>query len=102
MPPCVGMAPISCAASPEWTEDCLKGRPAVNTHPVSCFGDRAPARVPRKLLDHLIRPLQERRRDRQAEGLGGLEVDDEVEPVKLFDGKIPGVDAQENLVDLPG
>jgi hypothetical protein len=27
------------------------------------------------LLDHLIRPLQERRRDRQAEGLGGLEVD---------------------------
>jgi len=27
-------------------------------------------------LDHLIRPLQERRRDRQAEGLGGLEVDD--------------------------
>src|SRR4029077_15000097 len=27
------------------------------------------------LLDHLIRPLQERRRDRQAEGLGGLEVE---------------------------
>jgi len=31
---------------------------------------------PHSLLDHLIRPLQERRRDRQAEGLGGLEVDD--------------------------
>ena len=30
------------------------------------------------LLDHLIRPLQERRRDRQAEGLGGLEVDDKL------------------------
>ena len=28
-------------------------------------------------LDHLIRPLQERRRDRQAEGLNGLEVDDQ-------------------------
>ena len=28
------------------------------------------------LLEHLIRPLQERRRDRQAERLGGLEVDD--------------------------
>ena len=25
-------------------------------------------------LDHLIRPLQERWRDRQAEGFGGLEV----------------------------
>ena len=33
-------------------------------------------RAARALLDHLIRPLQERRRDRQAEGLGGLEVDD--------------------------
>ncbi len=31
------------------------------------------------LLDHLIRPLQERRRDRQAEGLGGLQVDDELD-----------------------
>ena len=29
-----------------------------------------------ELLDNRIRPLQERRRDRQAEGLGGLEVDD--------------------------
>jgi hypothetical protein len=27
------------------------------------------------LLDHLIRPLEERRRDPEAEGLGGLEVD---------------------------
>jgi hypothetical protein len=31
------------------------------------------------LLDHLIRPQQERRRDRQAEHLGGLEVDDQLE-----------------------
>ncbi len=31
-------------------------------------------------IDHLIRPLQKGRRDRQAEGLGGLEVDDELEP----------------------
>src|SRR6266851_30705 len=29
-------------------------------------------------IDHLIRPLQERRRDREAEGLGGLEVDDQL------------------------
>jgi hypothetical protein len=32
------------------------------------------------LFDHLIRPLQERRRDRQAEGLGGLEIDDQLRP----------------------
>jgi hypothetical protein len=30
-------------------------------------------------LDHLIRALQQRRRDRQAENLGGLEVDDKLE-----------------------
>src|SRR5258706_11527829 len=30
-------------------------------------------------IDHLVCPLQERRRDRQAEGLGGLQVDDELE-----------------------
>ena len=38
------------------------------------------------LLDHLIRPRQQRRRDREAEGLGGLEVDHEVELGRLLDG----------------
>src|SRR5258705_8948227 len=42
-------------------------------------------------IDHLIRPQQERRRDRQAEGLGGLEVDDEVEPIELLNRQISGV-----------
>ena len=36
-------------------------------------------------LDDLIRPLEERRRDRQAEGLGGLEVDDQLELRRLLD-----------------
>jgi hypothetical protein len=31
-------------------------------------------------LNDLIRPLEERRRDGQAEGLGGLEVDDDPYP----------------------
>ena len=37
----------------------------------------------------LIRPLQERRRDRQAEGLGGLEVDDQLVLCRLHDGVAP-------------
>ena len=41
-------------------------------------------------LDHLIRPLQERRRDGQAEGLGGLEVDDELELVGCSTGRSAG------------
>src|SRR5713101_555337 len=47
-------------------------------HPGIGFGDGAPA-CDARLLDHLVGPLQERRRDRQAEGLRGLEVDDQLE-----------------------
>ena len=39
-------------------------------------------------LYDLIRPRQQRRRDRQAEGLGGLEVDDQLEFRRLLDGKL--------------
>ncbi len=39
-------------------------------------------------FNHLIRPLQERRRDRQAEGLGHLEVDDQLERLSLLDWQI--------------
>ena len=46
-----------------------------------------------RLLDHLIRPCQERRRDRQAEGLRSFEVDDELELRGLLDRKIAGLGA---------
>src|SRR3989454_10765451 len=36
--------------------------------------------------DHLIRPQQQRRRDRQAERLRGLEVDHQLELCRLLDG----------------
>src|SRR5262245_40209761 len=37
------------------------------------------------LLDDLVRPRQQRRRDREPEGLGGLEVDDQFKVRGLFD-----------------
>jgi len=40
------------------------------------------------LLDDLIRPGQQRRRDRQAEGFSGLEINDEIELRRLLDGKV--------------
>ena len=40
------------------------------------------------LFDHLIRPQQERGRDREAEGLSGLEIDDEFELGGLLDGEV--------------
>ena len=49
-------------------------------------------------LDQLIRPLQERRRDRQAEGFGGLEVDHEVELRGLLDWQVGRLGALQDFV----
>src|ERR1700730_1082160 len=52
------------------------------------------------LLDHLIRSLQERGRDRQPEGIGGLEVNDQLELRRLLNGKINGLRPLQDLVDI--
>ena len=49
------------------------------------------------LLDHLIRPPQQRRRDRQTEGLGGLEIDDQLKLGGLLNRKIGGLSTLEDL-----
>src|SRR3990172_3202692 len=53
-------------------------------------------------LNDLIRPLEERLRDRQAEGLGGLEVDHQLELRRLLDGQVGGLGALEDLIDIRG
>src|SRR5258708_31894537 len=53
-------------------------------------------------LDHPIRPLQERRRDRQAERLGGLEVDHQFELGRLLDGEVNWFRALEDLIHEGG
>jgi len=53
-------------------------------------------------LDHLIRPEEKRRREREAKRLGRLEVDDQLECSRLLDGEIGGFGALENLVDIGG
>jgi hypothetical protein len=50
----------------------------------------------------LIRPRQQRRRDREAEGLGGLEADDELDPCGLFHGKIGWSGTFEDSMDVDG
>jgi hypothetical protein len=52
-------------------------------------------------FDHLIRPLQERRRNRQAEeGLGALEVDDQLELGRLLNRQVGGLGAFEDSVHV--
>ena len=53
-------------------------------------------------MDHLIRPREHRRWDRQAEGLRGLQIDDELELRRLLDGQIGRFRALEDLVDKVG
>ena len=53
-----------------------------------------------KSLNYLIRPQQQRRRNRQAECLGGLEVDDEFEFRRLLDGQITRFGALQDFVDI--
>jgi len=40
--------------------------------------------------------------DREAKGLGGFEVDHEVEPVELLDWQLSGVGAQQNALNELG
>jgi hypothetical protein len=50
----------------------------------------------------LVRPLQQRLRDRQPSALRGLQVDDEGEFGRLMNGEISGLCAFEDLVDVVG
>ena len=51
-------------------------------------------------LDDLIRPVQNRLRNRQADLLGGLQIDHKLELRRLFHGKIGGLGAFQNLVHV--
>src|SRR5262249_35830124 len=53
------------------------------------------------LFDHLIGPQPERRRDREPEGFGGLEVDDQLELGGLLHGHVGGLGGLEEVVPVP-
>ena len=50
-------------------------------------------------LNYSIRPRQHVRRNRQADLLGGLEIDEELELRRLLDGHVGGLGAFQDLVD---
>src|SRR3977135_3449742 len=53
-------------------------------------------------LDDLVRSRQQRRRDRQTECLGGLEVDQQLDFGRLLGGWVGRLGALEDLVDIAG
>ena len=65
------------------------------------FQGHSSATLP-SLTDHLIRPRQQRPRDRQAEGLCGVEIDDQIERRRLFDGQVARLGTFEDLVHVDG
>ena len=62
--------------------------------------DCTKARGQHMLLDHLVCPQQQRLRNLQAQCLSRLQVDDEREPVGLFDWKVARLGALEDLIDV--
>jgi hypothetical protein len=55
-----------------------------------------------RLLDHLVRLEQERRRDREAQGLGGLQVDDEIELHRPLHRQVPWLGAFRDAIHIVG
>jgi len=53
------------------------------------------------LLNHPIRSRPQRGRDRQAEGLSGLEINDEIELRRLLDGKV-WIETDSSAITLAG
>src|SRR5262245_24697528 len=51
------------------------------------------------LFDDLIRPQQQRRRDGEADRLGGLEVDDQIELARLLNRKVTRLGTLEDPID---
>src|SRR6267143_4120921 len=64
-------------------------------HPLLSRSPRAP-----RSFDHLIRPQQQGRWDRQPKRLRGLEVDDQLEPRRPLDGQVAGLRTLYNLVHV--
>src|SRR5437870_10142282 len=56
----------------------------------------------RSSLNDLIRSQQQRWRDGEAEGLRGLQVDDQLELGGLLDRQVGGLGPLQNPVDIPG
>ena len=56
----------------------------------------------RMLFDHLVGAGEDQRRDREAERVRGLEIDDEIEPNRLLDRQVGGARSLQNPINIAG
>ena len=100
---------IACERSGNAQVFCAKTLEELRTWAAGCdlardegWPELSPARWARslglKLLDDLIRAQQERLRDRETEGFGGLEVDDHLKLGGLLDGQVGRLCPLEDLI----
>ena len=52
------------------------------------------------LFDHLVGAGEDQRRDREAERVRGLEIDDEIEPDRLLDRQVGGARSLQDAIDI--
>src|SRR6266536_794345 len=94
-----GSIPRSCALS---CAQALFARPRRSLTVACAMAPDPPIPESTALFDHLIGPPEQRRRDRKAEGLGGFEVDDQLELRGLLDRQVTRLGALENFLDVDG
>jgi hypothetical protein len=66
------------------------------------FSERESQNRNRQLLDYFVGPSQDVRWNRQADLLGCFEIDNELELSRPFNGKISGLGAFKDFVDVDG
>src|SRR4030095_12956613 len=89
------------SSSPHWRWSVKKASSSVSRLTVS-EPNATTSSTPGGSLDHLIRPLEERLRNRQPERLGRLHVDHELELGGLLDGQVGWFGAFEDLAHIGG
>ena len=74
-----------------------RSRPIAAVHVLGSAGSRG-----NRLLDDLVGEVEDPGRDREAQRIRGLKVDHQLEPGRLLDRDICGLDAAKNFDELPG
>ena len=83
----------------DWPHPTAKDKPE-DAPLFDLLADWVPDEKARRSLDYAVGPLQERGRDREAEGPGGSQVDHQLELGRLLNGEVDDPGAPQDAVDI--